>query len=64
MRSLDALGKCGKGLTAWGRGSGLEEYEVAKRQKEHSAGQSLHSEHWVSGEAVGSQKGKSLQGIF
>lgn len=54
MRSLDALGKCGKGLTA--RGSSLEENMKAQRQKEHSTGQSLQSEHGVSGEAVGTRK--------
>lgn len=40
------------------------EYEGTKRQKEHSAGQSLQSEHGVSGEAVGNKKGKSLQGVL
>lgn len=34
------------------------EYEIAKRQKEHSTGQSLQSERGVSAEAIGSQKGR------
>lgn len=43
------------------------EYKVAKRLKEHSTGQSLQSEHGVSGEAIGSQEGdvhefESLEG--
>lgn len=70
MRSLDALGKGEKGwllepeAAAWTR-----KCEVAKRQKEHSTGQSLQSECGVSGEAIGSQKGgahglESLQGCL
>lgn len=36
MRSLDALGKCGKGLTAQGRGSSLEESMKAERDKRNT----------------------------
>lgn len=38
------------------------EYEVTKKQKEHSTGQSLQSECGVCGEAIGSEKG-DVQGL-
>lgn len=59
-------GEMGRGVEAeaavWTR-----RYEIAKRQREHSTGQSLQSECGVSGEAIESQKRdahglESLQG--